>query len=165
MSYGYDYDQRAETVLALTNAPAIPGTRPFDLVLLRPHRPLRCTTESWVRAKGNLQRNCKVWNSQAPNPCNLSCVRIPRTDSALRDLFTDDRVTPTCGDKPGRDHNGRRGFTVQIARCRGPRGACSSARGTPSAAESDRTSRSSESGNRRSPMCRPLRSARCRAGA
>jgi hypothetical protein len=41
------------------------------LVLLRPHRPLRCTTESWSAAKGNHKRICRVWGPQPPNPCNL----------------------------------------------------------------------------------------------
>ena len=27
------------------------------------------------------KRNCKVWGSQAPNPCNLKCPRIRETDS------------------------------------------------------------------------------------
>src|ERR1700685_1992016 len=35
------------------------------LVLLRPHRPLRCTTESWFAAKGNSQT--KLQASKAPN--------------------------------------------------------------------------------------------------
>src|SRR4051812_1248884 len=51
------------------------------LVHLWPHRPLRCTTESWSAAKGNRKRNCKVRGSQAPNPCNLKCRRIRKTDS------------------------------------------------------------------------------------
>src|SRR6266446_4930802 len=27
------------------------------------------------------KRNCKVWGPQAPNPCNLKCPRIRKTDS------------------------------------------------------------------------------------
>src|SRR5580765_8335616 len=50
------------------------------LVLLRPHRLLRCTTESWFAAKGNPQTKLQSLGVQAPNPCNLKCPRIRETD-------------------------------------------------------------------------------------
>src|SRR5271156_5488809 len=45
------------------------------LVLLRPHRPLRCTTESWFAAKGNPQT--KLQGSGGSSPKSLQSQMPP----------------------------------------------------------------------------------------
>src|SRR6185312_9191356 len=63
------------------------------LVLLRPHRPLRCTTESWSAAKGNPQNEFArfaVLKLPIPAISNASASGKKTHAQSLRAFFTDD---------------------------------------------------------------------------
>ena len=65
------------------------------LVLLRPHRPLRCADRITAsQAKGIRKRNCKVPSPQAAKPCNLKSTHKRKIDSrsGTYGLFTDDFI-------------------------------------------------------------------------
>src|SRR6267142_1429200 len=51
------------------------------LVLLRPHRPLRCTTESWSAAKGNPQT--KLQGFGVPSSQSLQSEMLPQPKNRL----------------------------------------------------------------------------------
>src|SRR4051812_28827875 len=58
------------------------------LVLVRPHRPLRCTTESWSAAKGNPKT--KLQGLGVSSPRSLQSQMPPHLKN--RALFTDDHL-------------------------------------------------------------------------
>src|ERR1700722_20392892 len=63
------------------------------LVLLRPHRPLRCTTESWSAPKGNPQNEFASFGAfklQIPAISNQPEAQKPTPPQSLRGLFTGD---------------------------------------------------------------------------
>jgi hypothetical protein len=50
------------------------------LMLLRPHRALRCGDRIMLRhPKESRKRNCKVQQAQTPKPCNLKPVGTPKS--------------------------------------------------------------------------------------
>src|SRR6185503_17437538 len=63
------------------------------LVLLRPHRPLRCTTESWSTAKGNPKTKLQGLTLSSPQSLQSEMPQHPKKQTpaqSLRGLFTDD---------------------------------------------------------------------------
>ena len=64
-------------------------------VLLRPHRPLRCTTESWSSAKGNPQNEIAGFGVSISKSLQSKIPPHPKKqnpDQSLGGLFTDDAV-------------------------------------------------------------------------
>jgi hypothetical protein len=74
------------------------------LVLLRPHRSLRCATESWPAAKGNPKTIAGFWVLKPPIPAisNAAASEKQNPPQSVRGLFTDDtlgvRYFHFCGD-------------------------------------------------------------------
>jgi hypothetical protein len=70
--------------------------RSHSPVLLRPHRPLRCTTESWFTAKGNPQNEIARFRAIEPTiPAisNAAASEKQNPAQSLKGLFTDDQLT------------------------------------------------------------------------
>src|SRR3954469_6844463 len=70
-------------------------------VLLRSHRPLRCTTESWSAAKGNPQTKiARFGGLKPPIPAISNAAATGKLTPAqsLRALFTDDYITAATQD-------------------------------------------------------------------